>query len=64
MRDGEYRQAHDKLHDLLVSNVVIPEPMLYFIFGDLEMCCKHIGDFKGAYEYSNNKIGLLQKLLT
>lgn len=64
MRDGEYRQAHDKLHDILVSNVVIPEPMLYFIFGDLEMCCKHMGDFKGAYEYSNNKIGLLQKLLT
>ena len=64
MRAGEYRQAHDKLHDILVSDVAIPEPMLYFIFGDLEICCKQMEDFKGAYEYSINKVGLLQKLLT
>lgn len=64
IKDGEYRQAHDKLHDILVSDVSIPEPMLYYIFGDLEICCKQMEDFKGAYEYSINKIGLLQKLLT
>ena len=58
------KEAHDKLHDILVSDVAIPEPMLYFIFGDLEICCKQMEDFKGAYEYSINKVGLLQKLLT
>ena len=61
---GEYRQAHDKLHGILVSDVTVPEPMLYFIFGDLEICCKQMEDFKGAYEYSINKVRLLQKLLS
>lgn len=61
---GEYRQAHNKLHEILVSEMIVPEPMLYFIFGDLENCCKQMEDFKGAYEYSINKVGLLQKLLT
>lgn len=64
MSADEYRQAHDKLHGILVSDVPIPEPMMYFIFGELEICCKHIDDFKGAYEYSINKVDLLQKLLT
>lgn len=64
MMAGEYRQAHDKLHGILVSDVPVPEPMLYSIFGDLEVCCKHIDDFKGAYEYSLNKIDLMQKLLS
>ena len=64
MKSGEYRQAHDKLHGILVSDVAIPAPMMYFIFGDLEICCKQMEDFKGAYEYSINKVGLLQKLLT
>ena len=37
---------------------------MYFVFSDLEVCCKERKDFKGAYEYSNNKIEVLQKLLT
>ena len=64
MRTGNYELAHDLLHRILVSDEVIPKPMMYFVFCDLEICCKETEDFKGAYEYSLNKIELLQKLLS
>lgn len=64
MIDGEYEQSKELLHKLLFDDKYpMPEPMLYFVFCDLEICCKETGDFKGAYEYSGNKVDLLQKLL-
>ncbi len=64
MSMGEYRAAYEKLHKILVSDDPIPEPMMYFVFCDLEICCREIGNFKGAYEYSIDKIELLQKMLS
>ncbi len=65
MEGGEYEEAKSVLHRLLFEDSFdLPEPMLYFVFCDLEICCKETGDFKGAYEYSGNKIALLQKLLS
>ena len=64
MREKQYRQAYEYLHRILLHESPVAEPMLYFIFCDLEICCREIEDFKGAYEYSMNKIELLQKLLT
>ncbi len=64
MRGGEYAEAYEKLHSILLSEKSVPEPMLYFIFCDLEICCREIQNFKGAYEYSIDKMELLQKLLT
>ena len=65
MEKNEYKEAFELLHKLLFDDSYeVPEPMLYFVFCDLEICCKEIGDFKGAYEYSGNKIDLLQKLLS
>lgn len=62
---GEYKEAYDILHRLLFDDSCsLPEPMMYFVFCDLELCCKELDDFKGAYEYSGSKIALLQKLLT
>jgi transcriptional regulator with XRE-family HTH domain len=64
MDEGEYSGAHELLHKLLYSaSHELPEPMLYFVFCDLEICCKEIDDFKGAYEYSTSKMALLQKML-
>lgn len=64
MKNGEYNEARDCLHKILFGEDRIPRPMLYFIFCDLEICCKETEDFKGAYEYSIDKIELLQKLLS
>ncbi len=64
MEHGDYKEAHRLLYKLLCGeDYGMPEPMLYFVFCDLETCCKEIDDFKGAYEYSGNKMALLQKLL-
>ncbi len=65
MEEREYGEAHALLHKLLFeNNYELPEPVLYFVFCDMEICCKEIEDFKGAYEYSGSKISLLQKLLS
>ena len=63
--EERYQEALELLNKLLFDNECeIAQPMLYFVFCDLEVCCKETGDFKGAYEYSQSKIALLQKLLS
>ncbi|MBE6667182.1 MAG: helix-turn-helix domain-containing protein [Ruminococcaceae bacterium] len=64
MKNGEYAEAHLCLKSILLWEHPIPQPMLYLVFGDIEICCREIEDFKGAYEYSIDKIELLQKLLS
>lgn len=64
MKSGNYDGAYEKLHEILIGSCPVPEPVLYFVFCDLEVCCRERNDFKSAYEYSIDKIELLQKLLT
>lgn len=60
-----YDEGYEELHSLLFNDDwEFPEPMLYFVLDDIELCCKEIGDFKGAYDFSKNKIELMQKLLS
>lgn len=62
--ESKYGEACAILKSLLLNdNYEMPEPMLYFVLGDLELCCKEIDDFKGAYDFSKSKIELMQKLL-
>jgi hypothetical protein len=64
IEEGRFQEGYEVLHTLLFcDNGELPEPMLYFVFCDLEICCKEIDDFKGAYEYSTSKMALLQKML-
>lgn len=64
MGEEKYEQAYEYLHRILLQDFPVSEPMLYFVFCDLEICCREIRDFKGAYEYSIDKVELFQKLLT
>ena len=65
IEEGRYQEGYDALRTILYNdNGELPEPMLYFVLGDIELCCKEIGDFKGAYDFSKNKIELMQKLLS
>lgn len=63
METGAFGEAYEKLKEILLGESSVPEPVLYFVFCDLEICCREIEDFRGAYEYSIDKIELLQKLL-
>ncbi len=64
MKLGRFEEAYTKLYAILTTPVKIQEPLMYFVFCDLEISCKERGDFKGAYEYANDKLELLQKMLT
>ena len=63
MKNGQFAEAYECLHEILIGEAVIPEPMLYYVFCDLEICCKEIDNFKGAYEYSVGKVDLLEHML-
>lgn len=64
MEEGKYEEAYKKLYMILITPHKIQEPLMYFVFCDLEVCCKEKNDFKGAYEYSIDKMEVLQKMLT
>ena len=64
MRSRKYGNAYEKLKAILNSEERVAMPMLYFVFCDLEVCCKECGDYKGAYEFSINKLEHMQKLLS
>ena len=55
----------------LIERVLTPErglppskPMVYLLYGDLEICCRETGDFERAYRYSTQRVKLLDILLT
>ena len=64
MRKNKFSEAYKLLHEILYSLIEVPQPILYDVICDLEICCKELGDYKGAYEYSIEKLSTLQKLLS
>lgn len=63
MTQGDYAAAEQALTRLLHTDEMGGEVLLYGVFCDLEVCCRELGDFKGAYEYSQSKMALLEKML-
>ena len=61
--DGQFAQAHAHLTQLLHADFASSKPLVYYLFSDLEICCRETGDFRGAYEYSQNKVQLLESML-
>ena len=61
--DGHFEQAHRLLTKLLHDENTSSRPLVYYVFCDLEICCRETGDFRGAYEYSQNKVHLLESML-
>ena len=65
IEEKKYLEGYEILHAMLFNDKCeIPEPMLYFVLGDIELCCKEINDFKSAYDFSKSKLELMQKLLS
>jgi transcriptional regulator with XRE-family HTH domain len=63
MLRGEYAAAGEILMRLLHAESARSEVLMYCLFCDLEICCREQSDFRGAYEYSQNKVALLEKML-
>ncbi|MBE6600394.1 MAG: helix-turn-helix transcriptional regulator [Ruminococcaceae bacterium] len=63
IKNGNFAAAHKELTHMLNSDENICGAIMYDVFVELEQCCREIGDFKGAYEYSSAKVALLERLL-
>lgn len=63
MKAGQFNEAYHLLKRILSSDGNISAPMLFFVFTDLEICCRELSDYRGAYEYSSDKTGMLEKFL-
>jgi transcriptional regulator with XRE-family HTH domain len=63
MSKGDYRTACELLQSIINGNDSDCTVIMYDIFKNLEACCREIGDYKGAYEYSVGKMELLEHML-
>jgi transcriptional regulator with XRE-family HTH domain len=61
--NGNFADANERLIHLLHVEDINSRPLLYYVFCDLEICCRETGDFRGAYEYSQDKVQLLESML-
>ena len=59
----EYEEALKTLHGVIDSDTVPQRLLLYLSCADMEICCRETGDYKGAYEFSQNKLDLLEHML-
>ncbi len=63
MKNKNFNEAKKILNQILNMQERIADPVLYSVFYDLEICSREIGDFKDAYEYSVDKVNLLERML-
>lgn len=64
MRAGDYKASGVALQQMLNDgDTPLNRIELYTVLSELEVCCRETEDFKGAYNYANEKIGLLEDLL-
>lgn len=64
MSEGNFSEALEILERLINSDEVPSKILLYLTSADFEICCREAEDFRGAYEYSQNKISLLESMLS
>ncbi len=60
---GDYKKASQVLRSIIDGDTVPQRLLLYICCGDMEMCCKKMEDYKGAYEFSNNKMEIFEHML-
>ena len=59
----DYKGAQKLLLQLLGGESPLSKVALYTVLCELELCCRENEDFKGAYNYANEKVELLEQLL-
>lgn len=63
IRSGEYKKAIAILKSIMDGETVPSRLLLFICCGDMEKCCKEMEDYRGAYEFSNNKMEILEHML-
>ena len=63
MSQGDYKSALATLKRVIDSDTVPQRLLLYLACSDMEICCREVDDYKGAYEFSQNKLEILEHLL-
>ena len=61
---GEYAAAHSVLQRILAHEQAPVPVLLYSVLHDMELCCKALDDYKGAYEYALQKLSVQERLLS
>lgn len=63
MSAGNYNRAISLLQELIerFDDARADAPFRYSVYADLEVSCKSIGDYKGAYEYAEKRRNLSDK---
>ncbi len=59
----KYGDAIVTLRALVDSETVPERLLLYLACADMEICCRETDDYKGAYEFSQNKFEILEHML-
>ena len=60
---GNYSTASKILLEIIDGEITTPRLLLYLTCCDMELCCKEMGDYKGAYEFSNNRLEIYEHML-
>jgi len=63
MRKGNLKQARAILEQLISGDYLSCRTIMYDVFNSMEQCCRELGDYKSAYEYSVGKVELLEYML-
>ncbi|MBR3686036.1 MAG: helix-turn-helix transcriptional regulator [Clostridia bacterium] len=63
IRINDHQAALKLLYQVIDSEEVPPRLLLYLACSDMEICFREMNDYKGAYEFSQNKIEILEHML-
>lgn len=63
IQNKNYSAALKLLTETTDSDEVPPRLLLYLACSDMEICFREMNDYKGAYEFSQNKIEILEHML-
>lgn len=61
---GDYAGAYSILKALIDSGLPVGKLIMYSAMFMLEKCCKENGDYKSAYDFSSEKVRLLERMLS
>lgn len=64
MAKGEYEMAATHLTDILRSEESVSGAFLYYVFGNLEVCCRKLDNHKNAGLYAEARASQFERLLS